>query len=99
MTFDGYTFDKDRDGQRLSTEMARVKAYVLDGEWHTLSEISLILSAIYECRFPESSVSARLRDLRKPLFGGYVVEREYVARGLHRYRVLLPEPVQIAMFA
>ena len=37
---------------------------------------------------PEASVSARLRDLRKPAFGGHTVERQYVERGLFRYRVV-----------
>ena len=93
MTFDGETFDEDRDGERLSGEFKAVKKYVLDGAWHTLAEISMALG------YPEASVSARLRDLRKKKFGSYTVEREYVINGLWRYRVLLPEPVQIAMFA
>ena len=91
MTFGGATFDEERDGERLSTELASVKAYVLDGTWHYLAEISSALG------YPEASVSARLRDLRKPRFGGYLVEREYVRRGLHRYRVLCAEPQQLAL--
>jgi len=53
-----------------------------DGLWHTLAEMSSRLG------FPEASVSARLRDLRKDKFGGRVVERRYVLNGLWEYRLL-----------
>lgn len=89
--FDGQTFSLDRDGERLTSELQRVKGYVMDGEYHTLAEISAALG------YPEASVSARLRDLRKPRFGGYLVEREYVTRGLWRYRLAVPEPKQLAL--
>jgi hypothetical protein len=41
---------------------------------------------------PEASISARLRDLRKPQFGGHTVERIRTGegkRGLFLYRVVL----------
>lgn len=37
-----------------------------------------------------ASISARLRDLRKPKFGGYVVERRRRTVGTWEYRVSLP---------
>jgi len=40
-----------------------------DGEWRTLGEISEATG------HPEASVSARLRDFRKPRFGGHTVNR------------------------
>jgi hypothetical protein len=40
---------------------------------------------------PESSVSARLRDLRKPRFGGYQVERKYVFKGCFAYQLIVRE--------
>jgi uncharacterized membrane protein len=51
------------------------------GDWWTLAELARATG------YPEASISARLRDLRKPKFGGYTVERQYVERGLFRYRV------------
>ena len=39
----------------------------------------------------EAGISARLRDLRKPRFGGYTVERRRVDGGLFEYRILLEE--------
>lgn len=80
---DGQTYDHARDGARLASQQNRVLALMRDGRWRTLAEIALYT------RDPESSVSARLRDLRKPKFGGHTVEREYVESGLHRYRVLV----------
>jgi hypothetical protein len=68
---------------RLSRQLVRVQDLVRDGQWRTLREISEAVSA------PEASVSARLRDLRKPQFGGYNIERRSVdgVAGLYEYRV------------
>jgi hypothetical protein len=60
---------------------------MIDGQWRTLAEISAVI------RCPEASVSARLRDLRKNKFGGYLVERRRRGaerRGLFEYRVCRP---------
>lgn len=82
--FDGATFDPAQDAVRLGHQLAAVKAHMADGRWRTLSGISLALG------FPESSVSARLRDLRKPKFGSATVERRRVpdGNGLWEYRVV-----------
>ena len=82
MTFGGETYSEPRDGQRLKAQLGRVRRLMADSRWRTLSEIAEATGD------PEASVSARLRDLRKL---GYTVEREYVARGLWRYRVLAGE--------
>lgn len=84
--FDGETFDEERDGERLNSQFERVRELMLDGEWRTLEAISTAVG------YPTHSVSARLRDLRKPKFGGFAVHREYVSDGLWRYRVLAPPP-------
>jgi hypothetical protein len=80
---DGETFDAKRDGARLNNQALDVFAYMKHGEWRTLADISA------NTGHPEASVSARLRDLRKPTLGGYTVERRYIARGLYQYRVLV----------
>lgn len=88
----GLTFSHERDGERLSSQYERVKAYCLSHDWVTLSQISCALGL----GNPEASISARLRDLRAR---GYIVERKYLHRGLHAYRVLDPqaEPKQLAL--
>jgi hypothetical protein len=79
--FDGQTYDSNRDKVRLNEELYLVWGIVKDGRWLTLREISRAVIR------PEASISARLRDLRKPRFGGWNVERRYVTDGLHEYRV------------
>jgi hypothetical protein len=87
--FDGDTFDPERDGERLSRQLAAVKEYCIRRfpRWIYLAQMAADLG------YPPASVpalSARLRDLRKDRFGAYNVEREYVTRGLWRYRVHPP---------
>jgi hypothetical protein len=53
-----------------------------DGRWYTLAAIAKALG------YPEASISARLRDLRKPRFGAHTVNRRYVERGLFEYQVI-----------
>lgn len=84
--FDGATYVASLDRGRLSNQLARVVSFMADGEWRTLAGIADAVQA------PEASVSARLRDLRKPKFGGWKVERQRADHGLHQYRLLLPEP-------
>ncbi len=67
--FDGKTYSGKLDRARLSRQLDQVRALMLDSEWRTLAEIADVLG------FPEASISARLRDLRKRRFGGYRVER------------------------
>lgn len=84
---DGETFDSKHDGKRLNRQAADVFALMKDGEWRPLWKIAKITG------HPEASISARLRDFRKPKFGGYTVERKRVGGGcdgepLWLYRVL-----------
>ena len=89
MQFAGRTYVPERDRKRLTTQYEKVKRFVEelqekapeDLRWFSLRGLAFSVDA------PESSVSARLRDLRRD---GYIVEREYVCRGLHRYRVTKP---------
>lgn len=64
--------------------MKRVLSLMSDGKWRTLSEIHEAVGGT------EASVSARLRDLRKPKFGGYTVLRRRVGdprRGMWEYKL------------
>lgn len=76
--FHGETFNYSRDYERLSAQAKRVAEVMISGEWKTLSEIR------QETGDPEASISARLRDIRA---AGIEVEKEYVTRGLWRYRI------------
>lgn len=84
---DGETFERKLDGERLSGQLARVLAVMRDGEWRTLDELSELTDS------PPASVSARLRDLRKPRFGRFDVQRQRrgdPASGLFEYRLRRP---------
>jgi hypothetical protein len=82
--FGGATFDEEQDRARLTRQLDRVRSFMTRVDchdwWHTLHEISEALG------YPEASISARLRDLRKQ---GFNVERRRVAgeHGLWEYRV------------
>ena len=69
MDFDGKTFDKEKDGARLRRQLSVVFDVMACGEYFTLAEIA------EQTGFPEASISARLRDLRKDKFGGHSVNR------------------------
>tara|TARA_R110000868_G_scaffold253540_1_gene510111 strand:- start:143 stop:445 length:303 start_codon:yes stop_codon:yes gene_type:complete len=84
--FDGATYNHERDNQRLGKQLQDVQAVMKDGNWRTLEEVSALVDA------PQASVSARFRDSRKEKFGGWIVERRFVKRGLHTYRFSRPAP-------
>ena len=81
LRFDGADYDRDRDNIRLGEQCNRVFGLMMDGEWRTLGDIARLCSA------PTPSVSAQLRHLRKPRFGGWNVERRHVGNGLYEYRI------------
>jgi 6-phosphogluconate dehydrogenase (decarboxylating) len=81
--FDGETFSSELDGTRLSSQLAAVKDLMSDGQWRSLQAIATEVGA------PTASVSARLRDLRKPKFGGHDVQRRRPSfGGTHEYRLV-----------
>ena len=83
LNFDGVTVVPELDRERLMGQLAHVLALMSDGEWRTLKEIA-------GDKYSEAGVSARLRDLRKPRFGGYTVDRRRRGdgrAGLFEYRV------------
>lgn len=90
----GSTYEPARDRRRLNGQSLRVFNFMLDGKWHTLRKIADAAAPA-----TESSVSARLRDLRKPEFGGFTVERESLGAGLFQYRLIVPtEYRQMSLF-
>jgi hypothetical protein len=88
LRFDGGTYDPARDKERLSKQLYAVLDVMKDGRWRTLPQLAEATDS------PEASVSARLRDLRKPKFGAHTVERQYVSQGVFQYRLLLNEELK-----
>ena len=80
------------DIPRLQTQLDTVREIVADGQWRTIDTIAALVESKTGHRATPQSVSARLRDLRKPHFGGYRVDRRRVSgsNGLFEYRVSCP---------
>ena len=77
----GPTYIESLDGNRLTKQLHAIYRYMSDGGWHTLEEISRL-------GYPEASVSAQIRHLRKPRFGGFTILKRRVSRnGLWRYQL------------
>ena len=81
--FSGATYSPADDDARLTGQLLRVKGLMGDGRWRSVAEIAAITGD------PATSVSAQLRFLRRPRFGGYLVERRKRegTRALFEYRL------------
>jgi hypothetical protein len=92
MPFDGETYCKTEDRRRLKSQLNRVREIMMAGKWWRLADLAT------ELGYPEASISARIRDLRKPGFGEYLIERRRVpdGNGLHEYRLVQP-PGQMSL--
>lgn len=77
----GETFEPEKDGERLGAQYIRVRDIMADGCWRSLGEIRAATD------YPEASISARLRDMRR---GGFVVQRRrrLGVGGTYEYRAL-----------
>lgn len=80
----GATFDHNRDVRRLNAQAKRVWDCISDGRYYSLREIAA------KTGDPEASISARIRDFRRPEFGRFTVEHICVKKGLWRYRLVVP---------
>lgn len=82
--FDGDTYERDLDHDRLHSQLETVKQLMADGEWRTLDDIAFIVTGSV------ASISARLRDLRKEKFGGHLVDRRRgLGPGVFEYRLVV----------
>ncbi len=81
-SFDGYTYDPAKDGERLATLQQRVMRTMASGHWYTLRALQAI------CGGSETSISARIRDCRKSRWGNRVIETRRTAEpGVWEYRM------------
>ena len=87
-THDGASFDAGLDGARLKGQQKRVFDVMRYGQWRTLREIAALTGD------GEASISARLRDFRKPKFGSGMVfrrRRGEASKGVFEYRMGIEE--------
>lgn len=89
--FDGATVQPEHDTARLTTQLeATRKAMDYGGGWWTLAALAAEVQRMTGRNATEASISARLRDLRKPRNGGHQVERRRRGdpeAGLWEYRL------------
>lgn len=81
--FNGDDYQPVRDNRRLTGQINRVYECMKDGRWRTLDEIAKATGD------PHASISAQLRHLRKPRFGGHTVHKDYIDSGLYKYQLEL----------
>ena len=65
----GPAYNERLDGERIRKQHEVIRDLTLGFEWWTLHEIS------ERTGYPEASISAQLRHLRKKRFGGYTVNK------------------------
>ena len=81
--FNGAAYVPERDDPRLTGQILRVANCMVDGRWRTLADIEAITGD------PAAAISAQLRHLRKRRFGGHMVNKEYLGKGLWVYQLVL----------
>ncbi len=88
MTTHGPAYEREHDERRLRTQLEVIRDVMLSaaecGAWLTLREIEGLT------RYPQASISAQLRHLRKPAFGSYIVakrRRGHPGQGVWEYRL------------
>lgn len=84
------------DEARHTGQLRDVYRTMRDGKWRTLWELRIDVATKFGTHYPEQSISARVRDLRKPKFGGYEVLRRPASEchndGLFEYRLNTKKP-------
>lgn len=80
--FAGATYDAQYDQKRLTSQIDRIRIVMSDGVYRTLQEIAAITGD------GEASISAQIRNLRKPQHGSFLIDRRVRgdrAAGLYEY--------------
>jgi hypothetical protein len=79
--FDGESYSRAHDRLRLNTVLGCVYRSLLHGERWTLHDLTQHCERELGRHVSQTSVSAKLRDLRKTSMGGYDVRSERVGVG------------------
>lgn len=75
------------DPKKAAKSVHPVFKIMCSGRWLTLSEIGICLNLMNH-HLPEQSISARVRDLRKPKYGGHTITRRATkTEGVFEYQL------------
>jgi len=89
--FDGDDYNPDLDQKRLTGQICRIYREMISGKWLTVDEIAAATND------PQTSVSAQIRNLRKPAFGGHFIpKRRRVISGLYEFKLTVNPESKIA---
>lgn len=81
--FDGLDdLEGDTKDLRLAGQLVRVYEAIRNHEWWSLRDLSEAVGG------SATSMSARIRDLRKDRFGGFTIDKQMTDPGLYRYRLV-----------
>lgn len=83
MQFHGSDYDKTRDVKRLTVQIEVIFNLMADEKFRTLRDIALLTD------YPEASISAQLRNMRKESFGSHTVKKRHVKNGLYEYSLII----------
>jgi hypothetical protein len=80
----GPLFDWAVDHSRLERQMDKIRDYMLAAGWRSLAEIEQATG------YPQASISAQLRHLKKVRFGGFGLDkrRRHQEGGTWEYRLI-----------
>ena len=81
MVFDGVTYDHVRDSHRLGTQLESIRDFMEGRGYVTLKEVEDYTG------YPQASISAQIRNLRKDRFGKRTISREHISGGLYKYKL------------
>lgn len=85
----GPAYVEEIDGKRIKKQLEVIRDFLLQNRnWFTLSELHGLL------QYPEASISAQLRHLRKERFGSYIVEKQRRLPGTWEYKLFPPKIVE-----
>lgn len=93
MKFSGHDYRRDLDEARLTEQIGRVLDAMLRAalmeRWLTVAEIGKEINLPGRPFAPETSISAQIRNLRKPANGHYIIDgRRRSGTSIYEYRLV-----------
>lgn len=96
-TFRGAAYAPSLDKARLTLQIERIRGWALARDWFTLREARVDLERLYAPTiFPESSLSAQLRNLKKFPLSYRLLKRRRARGPVWEYKVLPPAQTESA---
>lgn len=90
--FAGAEYSEEQDKERLVIQMNAIRDFMLGtGLYWTVQELETQLVNKYQVPFPQNSIQAQIRNLKKKENGGYgVTKRQREGTNLWEYRLSQP---------